>query len=84
MNELNETRKAIKTYEESITRLQTLEATKDEALLLNVKEIAELKAEVVKEKAAKNAIQQTLAEESVRMQSQFEVIEFAQLSIVLL
>lgn len=84
MNELNETRKAIKTYEESITRLQTLEATKDEALLLNVKEIAELKAEVVKEKAAKNAIQQTLAEESVRMQSQFEVIEFAQLSIVFL
>lgn len=73
MSELNETRKAIKTYEESITRLQTLEATKDETLLLNVKEIAELKAEIVKEKAAKIAIEQTLAEESVRMQSQLEV-----------
>lgn len=73
MSELNETRKAIKTYEESITRLQTLEATKDETLLLNVKVIAELKAEIVKEKAAKIAIEQTLAEESVRMQSQLEV-----------
>lgn len=73
MSELNETRKAIKTYEESITRLQTLEATKDETLLLNVKEIAELKAEIVKEKAAKITIEQTLAEESVRMQSQLEV-----------
>lgn len=73
MSELNETRKAIKTYEESITRLQTLEATKDETLLLNVKVIAELKAVIVKEKAAKIAIEQTLAEESVRMQSQLEV-----------
>lgn len=70
---MNETRKLISTYEESITKLQTLEATKDDSLLENVKEIAELKASVAKERSARDSLSQTLAEESARLQTQYEV-----------
>ena len=65
---------SIHSYEESISKLQTLEATKDEALIARLQEVAELKAALVKETAAKEAAAQTLSEETVRLQSQLEAV----------
>lgn len=71
-NQLDQARSTIKSYEETITKLQTLEASKDEALLLRVKEVNELNAEVKKVTSEKEMVSQTLQAESIRMQSQME------------
>lgn len=70
---MNESRKVIKTYEESIAQLQGLEATKDATILQQVKELAELKAELAKVKSDKDSQMQVLSEESIRLQAQYEV-----------
>lgn len=74
VNDLNETRKAVKTYEESVQQLQALEATKDSTIVQQVKEIAELKAEMAKLKSNQDTQIQALSEESVRLQAQYEVL----------
>ena len=63
----------MKTYEESIQQLQAVEATKDSTIVQQVKEIAELKAEMAKMKSKQDTQIQTLSEESVRLQAQYEV-----------
>ena len=75
VHDLNESRKVIKTYEESIAQLQGLEATKDATILQQVKELAELKAELAKVKSDKDNQMQVLSEESIRLQAQYEVRE---------
>lgn len=73
-HELKIANETIHSYEESICKLQTLEATKDQALVERLQEVAELQASLVKEKSAKEVAAQTLSEETIRLQSQLEAV----------
>ena len=73
-NELKDCQKTIKSYEEMIDQLQSSGSNKDESLLRRVKEVNELRAEVVQITSEKELISQTLQAESIRMQSQMEAL----------
>lgn len=66
--------KAIKEYETSIEQFQKCATTKNAELVERVKEVAELKASLVKESAARETLQQTMNDEVSKVQSQLEVV----------
>ena len=71
--DLNNTREVIRTYEQTITNLQQMISQKDELIINQKQKIAELEIMNTKEITEKNSITQTFSEESVRLQSQYEV-----------
>lgn len=71
---MKDCQKTIKSYEEMIGQLQSSGSNKEESLLRRVKEVNELRAEVVQITSEKELISQTLQAESIRMQSQMEAL----------
>lgn len=70
---MNNTREVIRTYEQTITNLQQIISQKDELIINQKQKIAELEVLNTKEISEKNSVTQTFSEESVRLQSQYEV-----------
>lgn len=70
---MNNTREVIRTYEQTITNLQQMISQKDELIINQKQKIAELEILNTKEISEKNSVTQTFSEESVRLQSQYEV-----------
>lgn len=70
---MNNTREVIRTYEQTITNLQQMISQKDELIINQKQKIAELEILNAKEISEKNSVTQTFSEESVRLQSQYEV-----------
>ena len=70
---MNNTREVIRTYEQTITNLQQMISQKDELIINQKQKIAELEVLNTKEISEKNSVTQTFSEESVRLQSQYEV-----------
>lgn len=70
---MNNTREVIRTYEQTITNLQQMISQKDELIINQKQKIAELEVLNTKEISEKNSVTQIFSEESVRLQSQYEV-----------
>ena len=80
--DLNNTREVIRTYEQTITNLQQMISQKDELIINQKQKIAELEIMNTKEITEKNSITQTFSEESVRLQSQYEVLFLFTISLI--
>ena len=72
----------IRTYEQTITNLQEIISQKDELIINQKQKIAELEIMNTKEITEKNSITQTFSEESVRLQSQYEVLFLFTISLI--
>ena len=80
--DLNNTREVIRTYEQTITNLQQMISQKDELIINQKQKIAELEVLNTKEISEKNSVTQTFSEESVRLQSQYEVLFLFTISLI--
>ena len=72
----------IRTYEQTITNLQEIISQKDELIINQKQKIAELEVLNTKEISEKNSVTQTFSEESVRLQSQYEVLFLFTISLI--
>ena len=79
---MKNTPEVIRTYEQTITNLQEIMSQKDELLIYQKQKIAELEIMNTKEITEKNSITQTFSEESVRLQSQYEVLFLFTISLI--
>ena len=79
---MNNTREVIRTYEQTITNLQQMISQKDELIINQKQKIAELEVLNTKEISEKNSVTQTFSEESVRLQSQYEVLFLFTISLI--
>ena len=79
---MNNTREVIRTYEQTITNLQQMISQKDELIINQKQKIAELEILNTKEISEKNSVTQTFSEESVRLQSQYEVLFLFTISLI--
>lgn len=79
---MKNTREVIRTYEQTITNLQEIISQKDELIINQKQKIAELEIMNTKEITEKNSITQTFSEESVRLQSQYEVLFLFTISLI--
>ena len=79
---MKNTREVIRTYEQTITNLQEIISQKDELIINQKQKIAELERMNTKEITEKNSITQTFSEESVRLQSQYEVLFLFTISLI--
>ena len=79
---MKNTREVIRTYEQTITNLQQMISQKDELIINQKQKIAELEIMNTKEITEKNSITQTFSEESVRLQSQYEVLFLFTISLI--
>ena len=79
---MKNTREVIRTYEQTITNLQEIISQKDELIINQKQKIAELEVLNTKEISEKNSVTQTFSEESVRLQSQYEVLFLFTISLI--
>ena len=79
---MKNTREVIRTYEQTITNLQEIISQKDELIINQKQKIAELEIMNTKEITEKNSITQTFSEESIRLQSQYEVLFLFTISLI--
>ena len=79
---MKNTREVIRTYEQTITNLQEIISQKDELIINQKQKIAELEVLNAKEISEKNSVTQTFSEESVRLQSQYEVLFLFTISLI--
>ena len=79
---MKNTREVIRTYEQTITNLQEIISQKDELIINQKQKIAELEIMNTKQITEKNSITQTFSEESVRLQSQYEVLFLFTISLI--
>ena len=79
---MKNTREVIRTYEQTITNLQEIISQKDELIINQKQKIAELEVLNTKEISEKNSVTQTFSEESVRLQSQYEVLFLFTISMI--
>ena len=79
---MKNTREVIRTYEQTITNLQQMISQKDELIINQKQKIAELEVLNTKEISEKNSVTQTFSEESVRLQSQYEVLFLFTISLI--